>query len=260
MNGSPSAVDRSCMVRVEHLIPVGRGHVLAVTDFPARDPIALVVMCHGLTGTRVGPQRLLTVLAEELTLGGFLCVRFDFRGSGDSSGEFSTTTFTSMRRDVEVVARWTRKRYGDRPIGLVGLSIGGVPLALAATRIPGVAAAVLLSSDLIEDVYFPGIARTEPIRGGEFHLAEVFWRERERLRPFTELVRAGIPVKLFYGDQDHDLTREAARFRDAGFAVEQLKGVGHLFEDLEVRRFMGRRIVRFLRQSLGPRTPAGRRP
>ncbi len=229
---------------------MGDGHVLTVTDFPAREPAGTVVLCHGLTGDRVGPQRLLTVLAEEIALGGFLCLRFDFRGSGDSSGDFSGSTFTSMREDVELVTSWGRERYGRHPLGLVGLSIGGVPLAVAARRFDHVGAVVLLSSDVIEDVYFPDIGPMVAIRGGEFQLPASFWRERELLHPFSDLLATGSPVKLFYGAQDEKLAREARRFRAAGFSVEQIRGVGHLFENIETRHYLGRRVVRFLRRHL----------
>jgi pimeloyl-ACP methyl ester carboxylesterase len=209
----------------------------------------MVVICHGLTGNRVGPMRLLTVLAEELAMLGFLCLRFDFRGSGDSSGDFSATTFASMCSDLEQVTSWGRQQFGEPPLALVGLSIGGVPPALMAGTLSPVAV-VLLSSDLIEDIYFPNVEGMVPVRGGEFELPEAFWREREGLHPFSDLRRTGVPSKLFYGSLDSDLAEAAPRFKAAGFAVEKVKGVGHLFEDVEVRRHVGRRVGMFLRQSV----------
>ncbi|MEX2256233.1 MAG: alpha/beta fold hydrolase [Acidimicrobiia bacterium] len=235
--------------RREHVVHVEGGHLLCVTDHPAGEPKATAIICHGLTGDRVGPQRLLTVLAEELVMFGFVSVRFDFRGSGDSSGVFAETTFAGMCDDLRSVAAWAEREYSTPALTLLGVSIGGVIPALCARELPGVTGVALISSDLVEDVVFP-IHGNVPIRGGEFHLPDSFYREREDLYPLTELYESGIPAKLFYGARDEKLVEAADRFAAVGLPTHPARGQGHLFEDVDERGQLGRRIARFLCSTL----------
>ncbi len=47
-----------------------------------------IVFCHGFAGNRLGPHQLFIKTALKLAKEGFYVFRFDFRGSGDSHGEF----------------------------------------------------------------------------------------------------------------------------------------------------------------------------
>ena len=60
------------------------------TDCDALCPA--VVFFHGFTGTKVEPHRIFVKTARELAAIGFYALRFDFRGSGDSEGDFSEMT------------------------------------------------------------------------------------------------------------------------------------------------------------------------
>src|SRR5690625_321666 len=52
-----------------------------------------VVMLHGFTGNKVGPHRMFVKMAERLSELGIVTLRFDFRGSGDSEGNFEDASF-----------------------------------------------------------------------------------------------------------------------------------------------------------------------
>jgi len=47
-----------------------------------------VLMLHGFKGTRIENHFLFVKLARGLAMGGYFVMRFDFRGSGESEGEF----------------------------------------------------------------------------------------------------------------------------------------------------------------------------
>ena len=51
-----------------------------------------VAFFHGFTGTKVEPHRIFVKTARELAAIGFYVLRFDFRGCGDSAGDFSEMT------------------------------------------------------------------------------------------------------------------------------------------------------------------------
>lgn len=233
--------------RSETFVPFGHQQILCVADHPAGKPIAAIVFCHGMTGDRIGPQKLQTILAEELAMDGILSIRFDFRGSGDSSGSFGQTSFRTMQEDLRAVVHWTRQQYKTDHVGLLGVSIGGVIPSLMAEELRA-CCVVLLSSDLVEDVRF-ATDTTTPVRKGEFYLEPEFFREREELRPLTALASSSVRSRLYYGDEDDKLTLAARRFEAAGIEVERVKRCGHLFEDLDIRRYLGRRVAEFVRES-----------
>lgn len=235
--------------RHELVLTIEQGWLQVVIDTPAQPAHAAVVFCHGLTGDRCGPQRLLTLLAADLAQAGFLCVRFDFRGSGDASGSFAATTFASMRTDLEQIIGWTRHNYPTLDLALLGLSIGGVIPALVAPEQSHCRAVVLLSSDLIEDIRFD-VAGEVAIRDGQFFLPESFFREREALWPRSDLLTAGIPVGLFYGEQDRKLAKAARELKRAGVKVQRINGVDHLFEQITARHALYDGVIAFLRQHL----------
>ncbi len=51
-----------------------------------------IAMFHGFTGNRTEAHRLFIHVARALSDSGFVVLRFDFRGSGDSDGEFDDMT------------------------------------------------------------------------------------------------------------------------------------------------------------------------
>lgn len=83
----------------------------------------LVILCHGFTGTKTESGRLFVLTARALQKAGIDALRFDFMGSGDSSGDFSGISPNSQIRDTLDVLAWARRRF--KKVGLLGLSFGG---------------------------------------------------------------------------------------------------------------------------------------
>jgi len=103
-------------------------------------PVPAVLMCHGLGGHKSGKHRMYVLLAEKLAEYGIATLRIDFRGSGDSEGDFSEMTIEGEVSDALVGLEcleqlsWVDK---DR-IGLFGRSIGGTVAIIAAGKSPQV--------------------------------------------------------------------------------------------------------------------------
>lgn len=237
---------RSVGSREQTLVDVPDGWCLAVLDRPDGRPRGLVVCAHGLTGDRSGPAELLARWADGLAGLGLAVVRFDFRGSGESSGDWADTTFGGMTSDLVAVGRWARALVGPVPLVTAGISIGGVPAALAAAPLDA-AGTLLMSSDLVEDVRFVTNGST-PIRGGEFHLPHGFFREREPLRPRTALAGRGRPWGLVYGVADDKLRKAADDFAALGAWVRGVPGADHLFQSADARA----RLAGHSREFLAP--------
>lgn len=123
--------------------------ILNLPDGVARPPV--VLMMHGFTGQKnefdiAGTQTgLYTHMAQQLAKAGIASLRFDFAGSGESSGDWADTTFSGQIRDAirafdHLQALETVD--GDR-IGILGYSQGGLVGAHLAAARPEADAVVL---------------------------------------------------------------------------------------------------------------------
>lgn len=147
------------MPKLEEMVPLHCGMIHCVLDIPEGKIKELIVFCHGLTGDRSGPQRILTHWARRLAEHDYLVVRFDFRGSGDSSGKFEKTTFSSMQEDVDAVIAWCESHYAFSHFILAGLSLGGVVAVNAISKYKNCKAIYLFNSDVRDSPHlmFPPI-------------------------------------------------------------------------------------------------------
>ncbi len=229
--------------REEVLIPFNEDQIFLIKDIPRTELKGLIIISHGLTGDRTGPQGLLSKLSKHLADNGMLVIRFDFRGSGDSTGCFEKTTFTSMLEDVGFVTQWAKKEYFNCPVGMLGLSIGGVVATLGAIE-HKCKALSLLSSDLIENIAFK-VNGLVPIREGQLYLEETFFRERENLYPRTRLLESNIPTKLLYGELDEKVSTAVQSLRGSNIYIEEVNGVDHLFETTEARNLINEKLTQF---------------
>lgn len=102
---------------------------------PAADgPVPGVVFCHGFTGHKIEAHFLFVKTARALEAEGVASLRFDFRGSGESEGEFSDVTVSREIQDaaaaVDLLAADPRVDPGR--LGILGLSLGGAVAACLA--------------------------------------------------------------------------------------------------------------------------------
>lgn len=103
---------------------------------PDKTPAPVVIFCHGFTGHRIEAHRLFVHAAREFCRRGFLALRFDFRGSGESEGLFQSMTVSGEVSDLRAAITWVEK-IGEAErnlIGVVGLSLGGVVAILTAAQ------------------------------------------------------------------------------------------------------------------------------
>jgi len=99
----------------------------------------MVVVCHGLAGSKEGRGRAVE-MAEELVGHDWSTFLFDFTGVGESEGIFEELTLTRQIDDLANAVSWCSQQ-GFNPIIVQGRSFGGTTaLALAAydIRVAGV--------------------------------------------------------------------------------------------------------------------------
>jgi dipeptidyl aminopeptidase/acylaminoacyl peptidase len=93
-----------------------------------------VIFCHGFTGSRLESHFLFVAASRALAERGIASLRFDFRGSGESEGEFVEMTpsaeISDARRAFHVLAQ--QPEVDASHMGIVGLSLGGLVAACTA--------------------------------------------------------------------------------------------------------------------------------
>ncbi len=135
-------------------------------------------------------HRVMAECAMALADAGMTTVRFDYRGCGDSDGDFHDFGLAAWRDDIRVAAGWVRERLNPPRLALVGVRLGAALIAQAVEE--GVAADVLVL--------------VAPIVDGA-----AYWRENFR----RQLIRA----KLTAGDHvtaDELRAAEQQEFFDLG--------------------------------------------
>ncbi len=122
-----------------------RGLRLAgLLDEPGGQPVrayALFAHCFTCNKNYKGVRNLCRTLAAA----GIGVLRFDFTGLGESEGDFSTTTFSDNIADILAAARWLETHHAA-PQLLIGHSLGGTAVLLAASRLQAVKAVATVAS------------------------------------------------------------------------------------------------------------------
>ncbi len=84
-----------------------------------------VVMLHGWGSYRIGPHQMFTKAARTLCRAGYACLRFDFRGRGDSEGEAAEANLATMISDTEVAVDNLVQWLDVKRVALLGMCSGG---------------------------------------------------------------------------------------------------------------------------------------
>lgn len=92
------------------------------------------------------------VLADHLTRNGIGVLRYDDRGTGESTGDFKTSTSLDFSKDAESAVQFlkTRQDIDTTKIGLAGHSEGGLIAPMVAARSRDIAFVVLMAGPGME--------------------------------------------------------------------------------------------------------------
>jgi alpha/beta superfamily hydrolase len=168
----------------------------------------LVVLAHGFTGDKSEHARLFVDLARALARRKISALRFDFMGSGDSSGTFRQVTPNTEIADLNAVLDWAGRRY--RQVGLLGLSLGGaVAIATAARRRPGDISALCTWSSLPSfKLWRPTQVSANQDPENVWRVGARFHRAHPRMDVPEAYARLALPKLQIQGDADLPSFRE----------------------------------------------------
>jgi len=124
--------------------PGALGETLAARlDLPDGPPRAYALWAHCFSCTKdvFAASR----VARSLTENGIAVLRFDFTGLGASEGDFANTNFSSNVGDLVAAADWMRDNL-DAPAMLLGHSLGGAAVLVAAAKVPEAKAVITIGA------------------------------------------------------------------------------------------------------------------
>src|SRR2546425_3336396 len=186
--------------------------MLHLPEGSGRFPTALLL--HGFTGTKTESHRLFVKLARSLAQHGIASLRIDFRGSGDSDGDFEDMTLRSEIADAQEAVKFLgrHKQVNSRRVALVGLSLGAAVASYVVgrehSRIKSLVlwAPVADGTGILDDLSTPealtSLAETG-ITDYNAHLVGMpFIRQFAEMKPLREVVKCRCPVLLVHGAKD----------------------------------------------------------
>lgn len=135
----------------------------ALLDLPPDDdPIAYALFAHCFTCSK--NLKAVAQISRALTTAGLGVLRFDFTGLGESEGDFADTHFASNVSDLVAAAEFLGSHF-EPPRLLVGHSLGGAAVLMAAARIESAVAVAAIgapcSSDHIRHLFEDNVDRIE---------------------------------------------------------------------------------------------------
>jgi pimeloyl-ACP methyl ester carboxylesterase len=218
-------------------IPVGRQRLAASLHWPERDHSAMgapvAICCHGLTGTRIGSCYRFVTLARQLVAENIACLRFDFRGCGESDGEFQDLCVPSLVEDFRAVIAAVDGLPGCDPtrIGIVASSFGAFTASHMAAEIPAlrclvfwapVADAKLLIQREMNDAAWDLLRSQGWIEHYGHRLGARFFDTLPEADAPESLARCGRPVLIYHGKGDQWVSVEHSRAYER--AVQKARG------------------------------------
>lgn len=117
--------------------------LVGLLELPDTEPLAYALFAHCFTCSKhIGAA---SRVSRTLATRGIAVLRFDFTGLGNSEGDFSNTNFTSNVQDLVSAASAIQERF-RAPAMMLGHSLGGAAVLVAASQLPDVQAVVTIAA------------------------------------------------------------------------------------------------------------------
>ncbi len=215
----------------------------------------LVVMAHGFTGNKSEQGRLFVQAARAFAATGLSVLRFDFMGSGDSSGEFHAMTPNTEIADLHAILDWAHA-HKYRRIGVLGLSFGGaVSICAVADRPTGEIAALCTWSSVPSfRTWRPEPQREDLSAENVLRVGRRFYSDRPKCDVPEAYARLPMPKLQIQGDRDLPGFRKEF---EAFFTHAQppkkhlvLAGADHVFTTARDRRRVIAETAKFFQRTI----------
>jgi putative redox protein len=243
----------------------------ATLELPAnKKPLQYAIFAHCFTcSSDLGVVR---NISRELTGYGFGVLRFDFTGLGSSEGDFADTNFSHNLKDLEIVNDYITKNYGA-PSLLVGHSLGGVAVLIAASRLENVKAVATIGApadpEHVKHLFVHGmdemVLKSEAsvtIGGRSFMIKKQFLEDLEKHSLASTLKNLRKPILILHSPQDMivGISNAAEIYQNAHHpkSFVSLDGADHLLSEKKDSLYAAKTIGTWAeRYILGNYSPQG---
>jgi len=194
----------------------------------------IVIICHGFIGSRVGVNRLFVKAARKLASVGFMVLRFDYGGCGESTGDYGAGGMNALIEETRSAIDYALSLDCVDPsrVVLLGHSLGGAAALLVAARDHRVKKLVMWSAvahphnDIVSIVGRDEYARLTTdgvLDHNGYGLTSAFFASLAEHQPLIQLRKFGGDVLVVHGTADEvipvdyaPLYQNAFWLRDSG--------------------------------------------
>ncbi|MHC4887227.1 MAG: alpha/beta hydrolase family protein [Planctomycetota bacterium] len=231
-------------------------------------PCPTVLLCHGFAGSRNDNGRLLLWLARALAHRNIGALLMDFRGCGESEGDFNEMSIRTMLEDVTVAVTTLcgDLRVDKERIGIMGHSLGGLVAACAAGDDKCLKALALWGAvgdtRRIQERFSDGAdSRTSTgWDAGGLEVSEAFRDSAMDLDVQLRYVMSTAPVLVAHGTEDESVPFDHAKLfvenanrRARHFKLISVDGADHCFRRLPWREEIVQGTVDWFMEHLEPK-------
>jgi len=178
-----------------------------------KDRVPMAVICHGFVGSRIGVDRIFVKAARELAEEGYLVIRFDYIGCGESSGNYGSEDMESLISQTKAVLDYGLSASDVDPtrVTLIGHSLGGAVALLTAVRDHRVKNLVLWSAvaypfnDIVKIVgreAYDKAVKTGSADYAGYTFTPTYFNSLAAFQPFQESSKFSGDVLVIHGTSD----------------------------------------------------------
>lgn len=159
-------------------------------------------------------------ISKKLASLGIACLRFDFRGIGDSEGDFSEHNYTSSVDDIVSAAKFLEENF-EAPKILIGHSFGGIATLGACSKIESIDAVMTIAAPShpshilnhfechVDEIIKNGKGKVK-ILGKELELSKDFILDVQNAKPFEGIKNSRKAFLIFHSPLDTTVGIESA--------------------------------------------------
>ena len=219
-----------------------------------------VVFGHCFTCTR--HTSILRHICGELTEEGFMALRFDFSGNGQSEGSFAESTYSKQISEMQTAAALLSQK-GAFWIGLAGHSLGAAIALLTAAREETVKAVCVLAGRLsgLNAMHFLSQDQRSELRetgsvlfssrGRALQLSNTFFADAEKYNLPEAVASMRRPLLIVHGDNDEiipvDEAQRARALNPENIELALIPEADHMFSRPEHRQQVSGLVVEWFK-------------
>jgi putative redox protein len=205
-------------------------------------------------------------VCKDLSEAGFIALRFDFSGNGQSQGFFEHATWSKQILEMEAAVRLMKDK-GAQWIGLAGHSLGAAIALLTAMRVKDVFAICRIAGRVSADrnKHFLSFAQRKALeeagevdfisRGRTLTLNNEFFEDAARYNLEAAIRSLTVPMMVVHGDRDDIIpVSEAHLAKQANPGRVELSivaGGDHMFSTAEQQMQVGRTVADWFSKQAG---------